>query len=160
MRGARARATRPATPPRRESGRAHLTRSIVVDTRERDPFRFPGYRVRRSALRTGDYSVTGLEDMVVVERKSAPDLVNTLLVNRERFERELERASSMAVFAVVVECSMAGLLLTMRGRTNVPLRTLLARAAVLFSKHRVPVFFCDNRSMAEAVALEILRPHL
>ena len=132
----------------------------MVDTREKDPYLFKGYRARKGTLRTGDYSINGFEAMIAVERKSGSDLVNTLLTNKDRFERELERASSMAVFSVVVECSMAGLLLTMQPRTSVPFRTLLARAAALFSKHKVPVFFCDNRMMAEAVTLEILRPHL
>ena len=155
------RVTVSGSPPIRPAaaGRAP-TRAIIVDTREKDPFLFKGHRTRKEGLRTGDYSVAGLEATIAVERKSGADLVNTLLVNCDRFERELERAATMAVFSVVVECSMAGLLLTMQGRTSVPLRTVLARAAVLSSRHRVPFLFCDNRSMAEAITLEILRPHL
>lgn len=134
-------------------------RPIVVDTREKEPFQFKGYRVKRSGLTTGDYSVEGFEGRVAVERKSGSDLVNTVLVNRDRFARELERASEMEAFVVVVECSMASLLLGTGPRTSVPLRTILARLAVLSSKSKASVIFCDNRSVAEQFTLEVLRPY-
>jgi DNA excision repair protein ERCC-4 len=135
-------------------------RALVVDTREKTPFQFPGYRVKRIGLPTGDYSVEGFEDSVAVERKSGQDFVNTLLVNYNRFKAELKRGQDMRVFVVVVECSMASLLLSVEGRTGVGLRPLLARIAVLAAESKTPILFCDNRAMAEAVTLEILRPYI
>jgi ERCC4-type nuclease len=47
---------------------------IVVDTREQNPFDFSGFEgrfsgVERKALKLGDYSISGLEDICVVERR-------------------------------------------------------------------------------------------
>ncbi len=56
-------------------------------------------------LRTGDYSVSGYEDQVAIERKTIDDLVGCLGKHRDRFERELQRAKDFQFFAVVVESS-------------------------------------------------------
>ena len=111
-------------------------------------------------MKTGDYSVDGFQNVVAVERKSPEDLVNTLMVGKARFERELKRAEDLDSFIVVVESSMAGMVLTANGRTSAGLRPLLSRLAALSSVHGVSILFCDNRRMAELVCLEALRPFL
>jgi ERCC4-type nuclease len=68
--------------------------TILVDSREQlslsfDKFR--GVNTVRKGLRTGDYSISGYEDVWTCERKSVSDLVGTLCQGRERFERELDR---------------------------------------------------------------------
>jgi len=68
---------------------------LVIDTREQRPLVFPAVvKVRRGTLHTGDYSIEGYEDEFTVERKSLNDLVNTIIHERDRFERELERMRS------------------------------------------------------------------
>src|SRR6478752_8650758 len=65
---------------------------IIVDTREQTPLSFARLESVRGTLRTGDYSVKGLEDLFSVERKTVADLVGCCMAdNRERFERELHR---------------------------------------------------------------------
>ena len=49
--------------------------TVLVDTREQNPFNFSRFRgwfagVEKKALPLGDYSVAGLEDVCAVERKS------------------------------------------------------------------------------------------
>jgi len=83
---------------------------IVVDSREQAPFafeheRYAGITVESGPLDTGDYSLAGLSDLVAVERKSIPDLVACLSRERERFEREMQRAAALDAFAVVIEAS-------------------------------------------------------
>src|SRR5437870_11196912 len=56
---------------------------LLVDTREQNPFEFPRFSgwfagIERKPLKLGDYSVAGLEDVCVVERKDLPDLVHSL----------------------------------------------------------------------------------
>ncbi len=67
-------------PTRRAS--AFATLAVLVDTRERYPYRFSGLQAttERRALPTGDYGVA-LEDEVVavVERKSLADLSSSLV---------------------------------------------------------------------------------
>lgn len=124
------------------------------------PFKFKGYRTTLAALKTGDYSVAGYEGRVAVERKSPEDMVNTLMVGRDRFDKELERAGELERFVVVVESSMAGMLMSSNGRTSAGHRVLMSRLAELCSKHGVSVLFCDSRNMAQIMCLEVLRPFL
>lgn len=86
---------------------------IIQDTREQAPFTFQGERyanteVLLGTLTVGDYSLSGLQDLVGVERKSLPDLLTCLGSERERFERELQRAANMKLL-VVVEASWTAL---------------------------------------------------
>lgn len=80
---------------------------IVIDTRERRPYEFPERPTRRACLETGDYSVTGFEDSVAIERKTLHDLAVSVGTHRERFEAELRRAQTLERFAVVVEGTRA-----------------------------------------------------
>ena len=55
--------------------------TIVVDTREQEPYGFNPDLVRpvRRALPAGDYSVAGLEETIAVERKTLDDFVGTVV---------------------------------------------------------------------------------
>lgn len=77
--------------------------AIVVDTREGKPYRFPDEDVVREVLDVGDYTYDGYTDTFAVERKTLDDLAQSLGVDRDRFEREVERAQSLDEFAVVIE---------------------------------------------------------
>ena len=67
---------------------------LLVDTREQNPFdftRFDGWfaGVEKRALKLGDYSIAGLEDVWVVERKDLSDLVHSCTVARTAFIHRL-----------------------------------------------------------------------
>lgn len=64
---------------------------IVIDSREQVPLLFTRLESIRKTLKTGDYSVEGLENLFVVERKSIGDLAACVAGNRERFEDQLLR---------------------------------------------------------------------
>lgn len=81
---------------------------IIVDTREQAPYSFEKFdcQIEPQSLYTGDYSLPALERQIALERKSLDDLIGCLMgANRERFERELTRASGLDRFAVVVEAT-------------------------------------------------------
>jgi len=79
---------------------------ILVDTREQRPLYFgEASPTRRATLPTGDYSVEGLEGLIAVERKSLGDLFGTVGKGRERFEREIIRASHLRYFGIMVEAT-------------------------------------------------------
>lgn len=75
---------------------------FVVDTREQRPWDLEP--AVRKGLPTGDYSITGLEEMFCIERKSLPDLLGVIGSGRARFERELERMGSYHKAFLVIEC--------------------------------------------------------
>src|SRR6266545_2488470 len=63
---------------------------LVVDTREQNPFNFSRFEgwfagIEKKALPLGDYSIAGLEDVCVVERKDLSDLVHSCTVERTAF---------------------------------------------------------------------------
>lgn len=70
--------------------------TILTDTREQQPLVFSNLPSERASLITADYSVQGLEDTLLIERKSIPDLIGSLFgKDRERFQRELQRMLSV-----------------------------------------------------------------
>ena len=137
---------------------------VIVDSREQAPFafqheRYAGTTVESGALDTGDYSLAGLADKVAVERKSLPDLAACLSRERERFERELQRAAALDVFAVVIEASwhdLAG------GQYRSQLNPHSACQSVLAftARYRVPFLFAGTRSGAEYACWGFLRQYL
>ena len=55
--------------------------TLIIDSMEQKPYSFKSFRkwfsgMERRKLAAGDYSITGLEDKVAVERKSLQDLFN------------------------------------------------------------------------------------
>ena len=86
--------------------------TIIVDSREQRPFEFsPGIRTERRALTVGDYSLGGLEDRVVVERKTLGDLLGSITHDRERFVRELRQLRAFSLAVLVVEATWGEILL-------------------------------------------------
>jgi len=65
---------------------------VIVDTREQTPLVFTRLASESGTLTTGDYSFSGGETFMCVERKSIADLVGCCTgVDRARLERELHR---------------------------------------------------------------------
>lgn len=131
---------------------------IIQDSREQTPFAFDGYPVEVAVgtLEAGDYSLAGFERRVAVERKSLPDLVACLGVERERFARELARLRGYDCAAVVVEATADDL---RAGHFRAKLNPEAAWQSVLAftQRYRIPFIFCDDRSDAERTAFDILR---
>jgi ERCC4-type nuclease len=68
--------------------------TLLVDTREQNPFNFSRFKgwfagIESKALTLGDYSIAGLEDICVVERKALSDLVRSCTVDRTAFIKRL-----------------------------------------------------------------------
>src|ERR1700722_14304498 len=80
----------PMVPVLAERGGTQLRTPLpvaVVDTREQVPFSFRRFKgwfagIERRALPLGDYSVKGMEDSCVVERKDLADLIQSFTGNR------------------------------------------------------------------------------
>src|SRR5580698_11499431 len=92
----------PVSPPRSaRRGRAvgaQLSTPLpvaIIDTREQNPLafrRFKGWfaRIEYRALPLGDYSVVGMENSCVVERKDLADLIQSFTTNRSVFINRLQ----------------------------------------------------------------------
>lgn len=81
--------------------------SIIIDSREQQPWKFENLPTETGTLDTGDYSIRGLEHLVAVERKSLPDLLACCGRHRDRFKRELQRLRGYEFRLLVVEADGA-----------------------------------------------------
>jgi ERCC4-type nuclease len=75
----------------------------IVDTREQYPLDLAPLKSVTGTLTTGDYSLLGLTHHVAIERKSEADLIACIGVERERYDREVQRLLAYPVRALVVE---------------------------------------------------------
>lgn len=130
--------------------------TIIVDTREQLPYLFEGYDWHRAGLKTGDYSLSGFEDKLAVERKNKLDAWGCLTDGRKRFERCLERLSLLDRAAIVIECSMLEFCEPPPNVYRVNAATAMGSYISWSTKYRIPVFFAENRQWGERVTLRIL----
>lgn len=85
--------------------------TILKDSREKDGWNFRASQncngMQIEKLDTGDYSLKGYENLIMIERKSVADLWGTLTAGKERFYREMERAKEIPARFLVIEGNIA-----------------------------------------------------
>ncbi len=132
-------------PTRRAAREGELT--ILVDTRERYPYRFAARPVvrERGALAAGDYAVGDrARPVAAVERKTLEDFTSSLVDGSLNFA--LAELAALPAAAVVVE-ERYGALLKSRHAQPGWLLELVARLQVRYPA--VPIVFADSRKLAE-----------
>lgn len=67
---------------------------IIIDTREQKPLKFTGHKTITRKLDEGDYNTPELEEYIVIERKSLPDLYQSITSDHARFKKEILRAKA------------------------------------------------------------------
>lgn len=132
--------------------------TVVVDTREQEPYAFDpsAVTVVRRALPVGDYSLPGYETTVAVERKTLADFVGSVIRQRARFLREVRRLAEYDLGCVVVEASLEDVVAG-RYRSDVSPSAVIGAALSIIVDHGVPVFFCSDRQLACRFVEGILR---
>jgi hypothetical protein len=132
-------------PTRRASGHTEL--HILIDTRERYPYRFAGKQttISRAALPAGDYGVAVDGEVVaVVERKSLADLASRLVDGGLAYA--MAELATVGRAAVVVEDRYSQLFKLEHVNAGW-VADLLATTEVRYPS--VPVVFCETRPLAE-----------
>jgi hypothetical protein len=132
-------------PRRRAAGYTEL--EILVDTRERYPWRFIHQQThtKRQALPAGDYAVESDGRMVAaVERKTLADLANSLVDGSLTYT--LAELASLPRAAVVVEDRYSGLFKLERVNGGW-VAELLAAIQVRYTT--VPIVFAETRALAQ-----------
>lgn len=130
--------------------------TIVIDTREQAPFAFPeNIETIRSGLKTGDYALQHDEGFAV-ERKSLPDFVSSIINNRDRFERELDRMAGWPAKIIMVEASLDMICAHDYPNAKIKPAFVLKRMGEL-AMSDVQVLLAGDPMMAAAWTLAILR---
>jgi len=136
---------------------------IIRDTREQ---KGKGWNFRASAncygqkvqkLDVGDYTVEGMEDILMIERKTLGDLWGTLgpQKNYQRFLREMDRAKDHRIKFLIVEATLADV---DRGYSysQVPVNNIHAKLISLQAKHNLHVIFAGRQDRARAYVRRLM----
>lgn len=137
---------------------------IIIDSREQNPLTFP--RTQKcvvSKLDVGDYSVEEYEKRIAIERKSLPDLFQTLGRGNKRFKKELERAREYEYFAIIIdgsyrECKYK----SFPGSHYSSMRGYVIAQIVLtlHIKYGINVFFAEDRMESAELVRDLFRTYL
>ncbi len=123
---------------------------IIIDTREQEPYEFDPETVdvKRQALTAGDYSLEGFEDLVTIERKSLPDYVQSVIKQRDRFMKEVNKLSEIPHSCIVVEGDLSDIM-GRRYRSGAHPNSVLGATLSLLIDYNIPVCFCSDRQLAK-----------
>lgn len=141
---------------------------MIIDTREQAPWGFDNLtdgadekplviQTEKATLNSGDYSISGFESQISIERKSKEDLYSTLTGGRERFERELERLQAMLWSIVIVEASLWEVVHNPPVGSRVLPKSIFRSVIALEQRFAKTHWrFCDERRFAEVYAFRVL----
>jgi ERCC4-type nuclease len=139
--------------------------TIIVDTREQQPWEFKEHSVAHRKLDTGDYSVEGLEHLLCIERKKSASEFATNVIE-SRFKDVIMRMEQLKYSFLLLEFDLEDLLIYPIGST-VPKKMwdkikitpsfLIKNIMELQLNHNIKVMFCGNSSNASKLAEFIMK---
>lgn len=149
---------------------------LLIDTREKQPFDFEPDDAFESIeyvkLEAGDYSIKGLEHLIVIERKAT---VDELFINfskeKERINAEFERLKNHKFKILMIEASCEDVMNPMKYYINkkginkqhpkMPVAVVMNGLNDLIIGHGVLVMFGGSRaqSMARGILLRAYELH-
>ena len=138
--------------------------TVVVDTREQNPLdfsRFEGWfaGVETRALELGDYSIAGLEDRCVVERKDLPDLICSFTGERSVFVHRLRLMSEYPHRLLVITAALSQVK-SLQPHGSSPNRLTQSLIAVLAGL-QIPFLCTESHELGEEmVASYLYQVHL
>jgi len=157
----------PVPPPRsplkvRQKGKAvHIPKpTAVIDSAEHMGYKFERFTnwfagTIHKRLPVGDYTILGMEDEVIVERKTLPDLVRSIIQERKDFIKKCEGLSAFKKKCIVIEGSTTSLKTPYedsQAHPNAVLGSLLAAQ----ERWNIPAYFLDNFLLAEEFVASML----
>jgi len=143
----------------------HNDFTIIIDTREQQPWSFDHYLTANRKLDTGDYSIEGLQHLLCIERKkSASEFANNIV--ESRFKDVVMRMSQLKYSFLLLEFDLEDFMIYPIGST-VPKRMwdkikispafLLKSILELQLNHNIIVYFCGDSDNAQKMAEYILK---
>ena len=135
---------------------------ILIDSRETKPWTFQGIKpnppaIKVIGLRTGDYSVEGLSDLVTVERKEVGDLFSSVGKNRDRFERELIRMAEFDYACIIIEAEIKQWFINPPSHSKMSPKSVLRSLFAFSQRYGVHVWCGWDRESSEKFCYIILK---
>jgi ERCC4-type nuclease len=139
--------------------------TVIIDTREQQPWDFPYHTVANRKLDTGDYSIEGLEHLLCIERKKGiAEIANN--ITEKRFKDVIERMAGYKYAFILIECDYDQLMNYPIG-SDVPQKLwknikiqpayILKYLVELQLYYGIHVIFCGCPSWAEKTAMSIMK---
>jgi len=136
---------------------SHDFHNIPADTADDKKGGVLAIKTKRLGLKTGDYSIEGLQHRVAVERKSMEDLYNCVGNDRHRFEQQLSRLNELECGVVVVEADLRRI---NEGCEHSKLHPkTIERSMISWQQDAFPKvhwWLCPTRRSAEVITFRIL----
>lgn len=139
--------------------------TVIIDTREQQPWEFAEYSTAHRKLNTGDYSIDGLENILCIERKRGIAEIANNIVD-PRFKDVINRMQQYKYAFILIECDYDQLMTYPVG-TDVPQKLwskmkltpqfILKFISELHIKYNIHVVFCGCPLWAEKTALSIMK---
>lgn len=129
---------------------------IIIDSREQRMLDFSDWKsgVIRKTMKTGDYSLMGFDDILVVERKSLTDLVMCTGRERERFERCLSRMELYPYRYLLLETSASDIHKG-RWRSNIHPNQVIGFLNSIQVKRKIQVLYLSNPQVASIFLMNL-----
>jgi DNA excision repair protein ERCC-4 len=133
---------------------------VVIDSSEHMGYTFGRFTnlfsgsVRRK-LPTGDYTLVGLENEIAVERKTLPDLVNSIIQERYNFISRCEKLSKYKKKCFVIEGTLSSLK-TPYEESHAHPNAVLGSIIAAQERWNIPIYFLDNFLLAEEFVASML----
>jgi len=134
--------------------------TVVIDSSEHMGYTFGRFTnwfagTVRKRLPTGDYTLLGMEKEIAIERKTIPDLVNSIIQERGNFISRCEKLATFKKKCFIIEGSLSELKTPYReshAHPNAVLGSLIAAQ----ERWDIPVHFLDNFLLAEEFVASML----
>lgn len=138
--------------------------TIIIDSREQQPWEFPYHTTSVHKLETGDYSIEGLEHLLCIERKkSVSEIANN--ITEQRFKDVINRMTAYKYAFLLFEFNLDQILKYPIG-SNVPRRMwnkikispnfILKNLMEFQLINNIKIIFCGNAVNAERISLSIM----
>jgi ERCC4-type nuclease len=134
--------------------------TLIADTREQNPLSFVRFKswfaaIETRPLKIGDYSIAGMEDSCVVERKDLGDLVSSFTENRAIFVDRLRRMSAMSRSLLIVTAPLSQVKSAYPYSGANPNRVTQSLIAVLAGL-RLPFLCTETHELGEEIVVSYL----
>lgn len=134
--------------------------TIVIDSAEHMGYKFERFSnwfdgAVRKKLPVGDYTLLGMENEIAIERKTLPDLVNSIIQERINFIMRCERLSEFKKKCFIIEGSLS-LLKTPYEESKAHPNAVLGSIIATQERWNIPVYFLDNFILAEEFVASML----
>ncbi len=119
--------------------------TVVVDSREKTPYRLAGIPQVVKKLEFADYSVKGFENKVSIERKNLEDFYGSIGKDRARFKRMLGRMQQAEFKGLVIEAYEDEILSPELSYSSIHSNSVYSTIIALEVKYNLHVYYGNRR---------------